>query len=477
MENMAVVRAILTSAVKRVRTRLANLEKAFYGPGKGAVQELSKWSRPVKAVLAGAQRSVLSSSHQFDEIFRQVADPKLRFTVDLYDINKVKECYRKVLDAVPHKFNDLIKDIKQIVKYLQKYCLSFYDIKDGDEYYLDTGHNYEKQRQDFQKSISDNLDSILSMTQKFKTSNLFSTDFSSFIIEIGRKSDCNSAPFLLLFPAAVESVQNACAAMMCWIDADDNYALFISNDIKDLEEKKKDTEKTAHEQLQKYHHLLFRLKQLQTDCERMTTELEKLTDRDNELTIEEECLISETNDMQVEIEMKEYRRDELIKNAAHLHPQVLYEKYSELSEDLRDLKLKLPFTKRQLAAVQYKLNWIGEKKEELQVEQKKLVVVEKEMEELEQAKQEHEVEEAQLVGLLDKARRIYVYKSSPDAVEKIFQGRPVAINKSRLPGHMDKNGTVSDQASPLLVVQLCFPIKNYIMIVWLFNHSYNGYYF
>ena len=63
--------------------------------------------------------------------------------------------------------------------------------------------------------------------------------------------------------------------------------------------------------------------QAQNDCERLEDELADLQDKDSELTVQEEMLVVETNDMQTAIETKEFRRDALIKNASIMHPQVI----------------------------------------------------------------------------------------------------------------------------------------------------------
>ena len=59
----------------------------------------------------------------------------------------------------------------------------------------------------------------------------------------------------------------------------------------------------------------------------MYGEIGKLYDREDELLVEEECLVNETNEVQVEIEQKEYRRKALLKNMNNMCEELLYEKY------------------------------------------------------------------------------------------------------------------------------------------------------
>ncbi len=53
---------------------------------------------------------------------------------------------------------------------------------------------------------------------------------------------------------------------------------------------------------------------------------------------------------------------------------------------------------------------------------------------------EKDIELNMIMEKLDLARQIHLYKSSPDAVSKIFYEQPVAVNNARLPGMAGKDG-------------------------------------
>lgn len=74
---------------------------------------------------------------------------------------------------------------------------------------------------------------------------------------------------------------------------------------------------------------------------------------------------ADINEMQLEIERKESRREGLLRNASKMHPKELYEIYNELSDALRGVRTNLPVAKRQLALLRNKLEAIKAKKEEL----------------------------------------------------------------------------------------------------------------
>ncbi|ELU05790.1 hypothetical protein CAPTEDRAFT_193238 [Capitella teleta] len=438
--NLASIRSILRFSVRDIEQKLEKIECAYFGVCKqDQLKMLTSWANGLRKVMESSHATVISSSDQMDDLMKKVSDPAHRFGVDAFEVNRVKEVYRRTLDTVPHKFQSLVKDIESVVLKTAMYCLSFYDMDEHELHYLDTGFNYETQIRTIRDTIKENVNNITNSVGKFKSGAFITSDLSPEVKELARKANCLHAPFLLLVPAAVQNIHCACAALVTWIKTDESYSVFITHDVAELEGRKKELEKAAQARHEKYHHLLFRLKHLQCECEKLSTDLHRLSDRDSELIVEEEFLINQSNDMQVEIENKEYRRDELIKNASNIHPEVMFEKYSELCEELRDLKSRLPVTKRRLNAVQYKIAWIREKKKELDVEEKKLHEVEKEMKELTDAKTEEEVEQKHVTTLLEKARKIHSLKASPDVVQKIFHGMPVTTNKSRLPGQCSKN--------------------------------------
>lgn len=150
--------------------------------------------------------------------------------------------------------------------------------------------------------------------------------------------------------------------------------------------------------------------------------------------------MEESNEIQLEIDRKEWRRGELLKNHPSMHPEIFQEKFSEVTEVLRDMKSKLPFVLRQLHAVRHKLSWIKTKRDEIVLEQRNKDMAQEEIESIEQDRLEHEVEYESIVKILDLAKHIYKCKSTPDSVSKIFYGQAVEINNSRLPGHKGAQG-------------------------------------
>ena len=389
-EDLSVIHVILSGAIKDTQLKLTQLERSYYGPGKTAHDELKKWAPSVKSVMKAAGVSNLVAAAKVEELVKQGLDPKCKFRVDVYDLNRVKECYTKCRGNNPVKFTDILIELKAILKYLEKYCLSFYD--PASLIPLETAQHYEKKRSEWIQGIREILKTIDILPHKFKTSELWLSEFSSYGIELARQGECSSAPFLVIFPECCEIIRNTCTAMASWVNADSTYAGFISNDITDLEQKKEEDLRSMQNFQQKYHQLVFKLRQTQTECDKLQAELDKLKEREDEMIVEEELLNSQSNDMQMEIERKEYHREDLFRNAAEMHPDILYERYSQLAEALRDIKRDLPFVQRKLFNVRYKLSWIEEKREQLRLDNRRLAQLRKEMEQTDQTREEKELE-------------------------------------------------------------------------------------
>ncbi len=255
-ENLGTVHKILSGAVKDSIDKVKKLERGFYGLGRHAQDEITKYMPYVLAVLQASHISHLNSLVAINDIIQRSQDPNIQFEVDPFALNKLKECLRKISDVIPAKFSELVLELRRILKYLDKYCLSFYDIEG--HVFIDTGHYYERQRRFLRNEVKRHLDRIDILYEKFRKSVLIHTEMGSYARELARKTDSERAPFLLLFPESAECIKVACSACMSWIDADSHYATFIANDINNLGLKKEEVSKVLRTCQEKFHQLHIR---------------------------------------------------------------------------------------------------------------------------------------------------------------------------------------------------------------------------
>ncbi len=252
-ESLGMVHKILAAAVKDAIDKIKKLERGFYGLGRNAYDDIARYRPCVLAILQASHISHLNSLVAINDIIQRSQDPNINFEVDPFDLEKLTEYLRKINDVFPAKISELVLDIKRVLKYLDKYCLSYYDIEG--HVYLDTGHYYEKQRRFLRNEIKRHLDRVEIMYEKFRKSVLIHSEMSSYARDLARRTDCERAPFLLLFPEAAEGIRTACSACMSWIDADAHYAMFVSNDINHLAQKKEEVSRLLRTCQEKFHQL------------------------------------------------------------------------------------------------------------------------------------------------------------------------------------------------------------------------------
>ena len=89
---------------------------------------MSKWAASVTRVINVGYLTHLSGAWQLEYILARAADPKMKFDADIFDVNRTKECYRKLKDSLPHKFADLIEDIRAVLKVRKKIIIYQYII-------------------------------------------------------------------------------------------------------------------------------------------------------------------------------------------------------------------------------------------------------------------------------------------------------------------------------------------------------------
>ena len=56
--------------------------------------------------------------------------------------------------------------------------------------------------------------------------------------ELAEKNRLDQSPVAILFPAACHNLRNALKGLLMWVDADSNYAEYLTYDIRELEAKR-----------------------------------------------------------------------------------------------------------------------------------------------------------------------------------------------------------------------------------------------
>lgn len=436
------LRNIISSEIKAVSKKLSRLERSYYGIGKSIQHEVDKYVMPLKGVMRMLTIFEFSSVSTIENAIKTGSDPK-RYKGDPNNIALLKEVFAKVQTYVPDKFNEISSYCLKILETLEKYFLSFYE--PHKEHYLETAAHYEEQRNNWISTIKNSLNRVKKLQKDFKERMIHYTMFTPPVAAFCQKNECEQVPFLLLFADACTNIRAAMTVMNTWLQADENYPIFLRNDIDNMEQLKEEKIKLMRAAKTKYHSATYKLTQTEVEYDKAIFEVESVKEKEEALTIEADYLRNLQNELRMELEIKEFRKDELKKKQSEFTPENYYEVFDMLTEEARFVKERMPLIKRQLAAAEHKLEWMHEKKVHLQKIEKEISQLKKEMEETSNEREIREVEYKRVEKGLEVARKIYMFKTSSDYAEKIYFSLPIGP-RCKIQPYVDGPDDKLDQA-------------------------------
>lgn len=443
-KNPKDIRNILTSEVKSISKTLIRLERSYYGVGKTVKYEVTKYLSSVKSIMRVLHFSELSSAPVIEHVLKVCAIPR-RYEGDPQNLILLRDVFNKIRAFLPDKFNGVLQDCFKILDTFDKYCCSYYSPEN--DCYLETTSHYEEQIRTWKTTARMCLENVEKISKQFRSRGVNFKMFSVPVSTFCHSQDCDCAPFLLLFADAVTNIRTALSIMTTWLRADENYSQFLRNDIIDMESKKEDKIKLMREARKKYHSCLYKLGQLESECAKLMHEVDSVKEKEDGLMVEQEYLKGAEDDLERDIIFKENRRSQMKKEPG-VSVEIINERIDLIIEELRFIREKLPFVRRQLLGVNQKLHWISVKKTHLAKYIKEERQAKKELNDIEKEKRNAENEYTEAESALQLARRIYLLKTSNDAVEKIYFSLPICSHGSKL----QSLSTVNDGRSILPLV-------------------------
>ena len=432
------IRNLLSAEIKSVQKRLNRLERSYYGVGKSLNHEVKKFSTPIKILIRMLSYFELPSTKAIEAAIKNGSDPK-RYKGDPENVALLREVYTKVQAFVPGKFKDVADTCEKMLEVMEKYLISFYD--PDSEIEVETASHYETQIRSWKQTIRDNLCNIHTLVTRFKNRGIHYSMFSSPVATFCQRNECELVPFLLLFAEACTNIRTALSIMTQWIKSDENYAVFLQNDVRDLEHQKEEHVKAMRDAREKFHSATFKVNQTEIEYTKMLGDFENTKEKGIANEIEEMYLVGRLNELESDMDFKEGRREEFKRKADEMDPDALSITLENLNEEIRFLKDQLPGLKRQLAAAQHRREWMNEKREQLDKVEKEIVHLNSELKAAESVKLRREAEFETIENTLDLARKLLLLKNSSDSVEKIFYGIPITARNSRLKLPNISNGT------------------------------------
>ena len=362
-QSLQTFRECVTNALVVIETRIELLQQSYYGPNIDIEYEIKRWLNPLSIVLKYCRISFFLCKTQLDDMViaykRAEGDPTLVVNFDNGIVKSVLDIIDRVLEYLKTGFADIIKDMKQLVDYMWKYCLSF-SSAEGD-IYLDTAVNYERQRKEFSQAINFNIDDIKNMAEQFETKGMRVQDLGFVARDLAERCKATHVPFLVIIPQAFENLKHAIAGMRKWLEADEAYAEFIKFDINDLEVKKEAQEKKVRDlqiRCSNSEHKLKTAKRLHGD---LIAEVKVFAGRESLLSVEKANLIAQNKDVLVDLDIKQFRRDEMKHRLDELS-DFDKERYTALCKELAELDDRRRITDKKLEDINKKLDLISERR-------------------------------------------------------------------------------------------------------------------
>ena len=426
------VRQAIYAEIKAVQKKLARLERSYYGVGKSLNHEVEKYSTPIKILVRMLGYFELSSTKAIEAAIKYGSDPK-RYKGDPSNVTMLKDVYTKVQNYVPGKFSEVSEVCLKMLNLLEKYCISFYE--PGGDVEVETAAHYEIQIRSWKKAIHEQLEKVNSLVVHFKNRGIHYSMFSSPVSTFCQRTECEIVPFLLLFPEACTNIKTVLSIMSQWLKADENYGVFLQNDVRDLDHQKEEHTKVMRDACEHYHSAVFKVNQAEAEYTKLMSDLENLKEKEEANEIEETYLENKCNELELDMEFKEGRLEELRSQPIGMDIESMAITWDNLNEELRYLREELPGIKRNLSLVKQRREWMKEKRQHLEKLGGEIIELTGEMKEAEANKLKRESELQTIEKTAELSRRLLLLKTSNDTVEKIFFELPVTArhNKVKLP--------------------------------------------
>lgn len=425
--SLSKLRHSISVEIKGLSKKLARLERNYYGVGRSLQHEVEKYVLRLKGVMRWLNIKEFASKASLEKAIKDGADSE-KYKGDPNNITLIKELFGKIQTFMPNKFTDLIESCTRIKSLLEKYCVSFFD--PDNDHYLETASHYQAQIQIWIESIDKSINQIQNQQKKFREATIHHSQFTPPVMAFCQKNECEGVPLVLLFADGCTNVRAVMSVATNWIQADQNYHIFLRNDIDDLERQREEKVRLLRDAKTKYHTVTYKLSQSEIEYDKALTEMESWKDKQESMKDEADYLKGLNAELQMELEFKEYRKKELKKRESEYSPETYIETFEMLTDEIHYCKDKIPPLKRQMAAVQYKLEWMTQKQAHVNKISKEIKDMSKELVDIKIDREKREAEFEQLEKALETARRIHRYKTSTDITEKIFFSLPIG-NKNK----------------------------------------------
>lgn len=441
--------------LKRVEYRLIMLENSFSGSDRRFDEEIRHYLPAIQTVLRYIKKpSILSKldvQDLFDSYEQALGDPTMEVKFDMDSVKQVQDCVNKIINLLRSGFEEITDNMLLILNYMNKYCLSFCSIKADS--LLETAINYEKTRREFVLAVSTSITGITAMADKFESGHgIRVSDFGSVARNYAERMDSKFAPFLFMFTQAGQNIKDSVAEIRRWIQEDDSYATYIQLDIVEKERDRDEVCRILRDLQVRCSALDHRRKVCKRDINECVSELRRLASKEKSLKSQEESILEDLRDIEMDIEVKEIRREERRK-VLQFATKKEREKYDRLIVELETLKTKQPGLERKVDEIRRKLEFLKFRRELKYKREGQLKEITADFTAADKELRKREKENERLQNAVLKLREIHRYKTSPEVLKKLFYNMPLSHSKRR--GGKKKGGIGKILLITRIDIKLC----------------------
>ncbi|XP_076463738.1 uncharacterized protein LOC143295903 [Babylonia areolata] len=427
--TMRDVRAAVTKELKSLTRKVARLEREYYGERRTVHDELDKYVYPVKMLMKALWLLDLNKFSAVEDMIKQSTNPD-RYKDDPKHPAALKEAFAKMQAFLPDRMSVLTESCQGLLDNVVRYCVSFYEA--DTDCYLETPAHYTEQIAVWKEKAEMSIQSARNLYSKFKTTGITAGMLSPPVAALCSRYDMNKLLFLVLFTDACTHIRSALSVLTTWLDTDENYAAYVKNDLTELEKLKEEKMKDLRETREKCHSMTYAVTKLEGDRARLSRELQNMREKEESLRIDEVSLVNEISEMELEMEFKERRRDNIRKRSAvSEHGEPSAETYETLTSELKTLKERYPAAVRALAQVRLKLSQVDTKLGALDKVYREIQSTRDELKRAEDERSVKEQEFAEIEEASQLARKVLLCKTANDATEKLYYSVPFGTKTVR----------------------------------------------
>lgn len=420
-QSQDTVRHILLNAVGEVEKKLATIDQTFRGRAKTYSDCIRKYVPPILAMMKLNEINVIFNKAQVDRILNYICPPDTHIGSRM-----LRDIYEKTLQYVPDCFQEIFKDLKRILFFLDKYCLSFSTTEQ--KKYMDTAFHYEQKRQELINLININIEDVGKNFERFCNDGLDLKCFGIQVNDIARACECDTVLFLLMFPQACVNIENACKGIRMWIQTDEEYADYIKDDIETIEKKIESHTRAVRQFLSKSHQLEVQMNHTRRQCSDLENEIQKLQSRETSLQRQTKGLKRELSDLDLELGTLEHEKILVSRGVLATNPK---NTMNTLNRKTIYVKEKINSIETRMLQLTQKTEFINQKREDLNEVRDAAATLRNETK---KAKQDHlnfQLELQAMKKALEQLKKIYLLKNSPESIKKVFYGLPVKAKHQR----------------------------------------------